>query len=296
MNTRIIPIEYKYEAPATLVEALEILAKRKNVKVLAGGTDLVVKMKTGAISEMDTMLDIKRIEELNHITIDKAAGVIKIGAATVLSDIEDNAEVAAALPALHEALVAMAAIAVRHMGTIGGNFANASPVADTAGPVMAHGGSVKLASVAGERIVPACEFFHGLGKSELKADELIVEFILPIAPANVGSAFIKKTRVKADISKISTTVCMMLDDNKITAMNIAMGAVAIKPILMNEVCAKYIGTEATAANFALIAADISDAINPIDDIRSTAEYRKAVAEVIVADALALAAKRAGGAK
>lgn len=292
MNTRIIPVEYSYVAPQTLAEALSMLAKKKNVAVMAGGTDLVVKLKTGAETNMKIMMDIKRIPELEGIKLN--SDNVAIGATTKLSDIEDHEEIQKHYVALYEALKAMAAIAVRHMGTIGGNFANASPVADTAGPVMAFGGSVKLASSKGERIVPAAEFFKAPGVSAKADDELITEIILPKLPANSGSAFTKKTRVKADISKVSNTIYLEREGDKITALKIAMGAVAATPILLDDIAAKYVGKEGTEATFAAIAAEVADAIKPIDDIRSTAEYRKAVAKVIVADNLALAWKRAGG--
>ncbi len=294
MNTRIIPVEYNYVAPQTLAEALNLLAKKKDVAVMAGGTDLVVKLKTGAETEMKTMLDIKRIPELEGITVN--ADSVAVGATTKLADIEDNEVIKEKYVALYEALKAMAAIAVRHMGTIGGNFANASPVADTAGPVMVYGGTVKLVSAKGERTVPATEFFKGPGVSAKEYDELITEITLPVPPANSGAAFTKKTRVKADISKVSNTIYLEREGNKISALKIAMGAVAATPIMLNDVAAKYVGKEGTEATFAAIAADAAAAIKPIDDVRSTAEYRKMVAKVIIADNLALAWKRAGGAE
>ena len=292
MNTRIIPKEYNYTAPQTLAEALDIL-KQKNVRVLAGGTDLIVRLKMGSEEAMETMLDIKRIPELKGIAYcEKGA---HIGATTALADIEENAEIIKNYPALRDALVAMAAIAVRHMGTIGGNFVNASPVADTAGPVMVYGGQVHLKGSEGERVIPADEFFVGPGKSQLKEGELLTAITLPVQPADSGAAFFKKTRVKPDISKISTTVYVERDGETITNCRIAMGAVAAKPITLPEIAKEAIGKKASKALFAEMAAKVADTIKPIDDIRSTAEYRKAVANVMVAEAFEVAWKRAGGA-
>lgn len=291
MNTRIIPVEYNYVAPQTLTEALNILAKKKDVKVLAGGTDLIVELKCGADVKMQTMMDIKRIPDLQNI--DTADG-LKIGSTVKLSDIEDTELVKEEYIALEEALKAMAAIAVRHMGTMGGNFVNASPVADTAGPAMIFDAQVKVISAKGERTVPAREWFKGPGKCALEAGELVKEFVFPAVKANVGTAFIKKTRVKPDISKVSASVYVEKDGDKIADLRIAMGSVAATPLYLGEICKPFIGKEGTKAVFAEVAKAIANAIKPISDVRSTAEYRKQVGEVIVNDALALAWNRAGG--
>jgi len=294
MNTRILPIEYAYVAPQTLEEALAILDKKKDVKILAGGTDLIVKLKMGAPVPLSTMMDIKRIAALTKLNLEDAAGDLHIGAVTPLATIEEYPAVFERYPALYEALKAMASIAVRHMGTIGGNFGNASPASDTAGPVMAYDGLVKLVSSAGERLVPAKEFFTGPGKSVMAANELIAEIILPAPLANTGAAFLKKARVKADIAKISVTALLVREGNKIVKAALAMGSVAATPLFMVDIAQTMVGKTADKALFAQVAQEAAQAIQPIDDNRSTAEYRKAMGEVMVASALELAWKRAGG--
>ncbi len=293
MNTRIIPVEYNYVAPQTLTEALNILAKKKDVKVLAGGTDLIVELKCGANVKMQTMMDIKRIADLQNIYENDG---LTIGATAKLSEIEDNEVVKTQYVALEEALKAMAAIAVRHMGTMGGNFVNASPVADTAGPAMIFDAAVKVISTKGERVIPAREWFKGPGRCAREESELVKEFHFPAVKANVGTAFIKKTRVKPDISKVSASVYVERDGDKIADLRIAMGSVAATPLYLGDKCQQFIGKEGTKAVFAEVAKVIADAITPISDVRSTAEYRKQVGEVIVNDALALAWDRAGGVK
>lgn len=291
MNTRIMPVHFNYVKPETLAEALDILATRKNVKVLAGGTDLIVKLKTGAPVAIDTMLDAKAIDELVGIK-ELADGSVEIGALTKLSHIEDNEIIKAKYPALTDALNAMASIAVRNMGTLGGNLCNASPVADTAGPCMVYGAKVKVASKAGEREIAVKDFFTGLGKCDVKEDEIMVSVVIP-APVG-GAAFQKITRVKPDIAKVSCTASLVLDGKTVKEAHLAMGAVAVTPLCMCEIAAHMEGKEVSEELFAQIGQEISDAINPIDDNRSTAEYRKKVAKVLVADVLAKACKRAGG--
>lgn len=291
MNTRIMPVHFNYVKPATLAEALDVLATHKNVKILAGGTDLIVKLKTGAPVAIDTMLDAKAIDELVGVK-ELADGSIEIGALTKLSHLEDNPIIKEKYAALEDALNAMASIAVRNMGTLGGNLCNASPVADTAGPCMVYGAKVKAVSKAGERIIDMHDFFVGLGKSALKEDEILASVIIP-APQG-GVAFKKITRVKPDIAKVSCTAALELDGKKVTAARMAMGAVAVTPLCMCEIAEKMVGKEVSEELFAEIGQMICDAINPIDDNRSTAEYRKKVAKVLVVDVLTEAMKRAGG--
>lgn len=291
MNTRIMPVHFNYVKPATLAEALDVLASRKNVKILAGGTDLIVKLKTGAPIEIDTMLDAKAIPELTEVK-ELTDGSVEIGALAKLSHIEDNPVIKEKYVALEDALHAMASIAVRNMGTIGGNLCNASPVADTAGPCMVYGAKVKAVSKAGERIIDIHDFFTGLGKTALNADEMLVSVILP-APEG-AAAFKKITRVKPDIAKVSCTAALVLDGKTVKDARLAMGAVAVTPLCMCEIAKEMVGKEVSEELFAEIGQKVSDAINPIDDNRSTADYRKKVAKVLVVDVLTDAMKRAGG--
>lgn len=291
MNTRILPAHFNYVKPGTLAEALDILATHKNVKILAGGTDLIVKMKTGAPIAVDTMLDAKEIAELIGVK-ELADGSVEIGALSKLSHLEDNEIIQKKYPAFIDALHAMASIAVRNMGTLGGNLCNASPVADTAGPCMVYGAQIKAVSKSGERMIDIKDFFTGLGKTALKADEILASVILP-APEG-GAAFQKITRVKPDIAKVSCTAALKLDGKKITDAHLAVGAVAVTPLCMDKLAEAMVGKNVSADLFAEIGQKLADSIKPIDDNRSTAEYRKKVAKVLAADVLTNAMKRAGG--
>jgi len=144
MNTVYLEKEYDYVKPKTLAEALEILEDKKNVKIFAGGTDLIVKLKIGSPIEMDTMLDINGIEELKKVSSDKDG--ITIGAAEKISVLEKNEDIITRFPALYEAFISMASISLRNMATLIGNLCNASPGADTAGPVICYDGSLLIKS------------------------------------------------------------------------------------------------------------------------------------------------------
>ncbi len=203
-NTKILAWEFEYLAPKTLNEALNLMEKYKDksARILAGGTDLLVKMKTIDL-KTNYLINIKNIPELNFI--DTADG-LKIGAAVPLSHIERIGKVKERYPALYEGIKSMAAIAVRNMGTMAGNICNASPAADTVPSLIAYGAEVKLVSKRGERTASVEDFITGVGKTVIGADELITQVNIPEMNKNSGSAFSKKSRVKADIAKINLAV------------------------------------------------------------------------------------------
>jgi len=144
-NTRIIPFNFEYYEPKTLSEALEILDKyRSDARILAGGTDLIVKMKTRLV-EPRVIVNIKRISELKYIRED--GDYIRIGALTTLRELEKSLLIEKYIPALYDAVKVMASIQIRNMATIGGNLCNASPAADTAPPLLVHNARVVVAVV-----------------------------------------------------------------------------------------------------------------------------------------------------
>ncbi|MDR1619750.1 MAG: FAD binding domain-containing protein [Clostridiales bacterium] len=293
MNTKFLEKEFDYLKPATLNGALEILAEKPNVKVFAGGTDLIVKCKTGAPVDMDYMLDINAIDELKAIASGDD-GRLELFTNAKLSTIEKDERVIKDYPALAAAIRAMASVSVRNMASIGGNFCNASPVADAVGPVMCYKGVLRLLSKRGEREVAAEDFFLAPGVSVLEKDELFHAISLPAPAANTGSAFIKLGRVKSDIAKISITVVIERDDERIADCRIAMGSIAAKPLLVADIGQSLAGKAVTQKLIDATASEISAFIKPIDDNRTTAEYRTDVAKVIAQDAIAAAWKASGG--
>lgn len=293
MNTKFLEKEFDYIKPASLSEALDILAKKENVKIFAGGTDLVVKLKTGADVDMDYMMDINAIEELKQIDHCDCGG-LQLYANAKLFNIEEDARVKERYPAFRTALKAMASISVRNMASIGGNFCNASPVADAVGPVMCYEGKVRMVSAKGEREVAAEDFFLAPGVSVLEKDEMLLSVCIPQPKENTGSAFIKMGRVASDIAKISITVVLRREGDKIASCRIAMGAIAAKPLYLKEISEGLAGKAMTNALLLETAQAISAFIQPIDDNRTTAEYRTDVAKVIAEDALQAAWKNSGG--
>ena len=292
INTKILAQEFEYLAPKTLDEALSLLDnyKDKSARILAGGTDLLVKMKTIDL-KTDYLINIKNIPELNFIDI---ADGLKIGAAVSLSRIERIGKVKERYPALYEGIKSMAAIAVRNMGTIAGNICNASPAADTVPPLIAYGAEVKLVSKRGERTVLVEDFITGVGKTVIEADEIISQVNIPEINKNSGSAFSKKSRVKADIAKINLAVYLEKEGNICKDCKIVLGSVAVKAIRVKEAESLLKGQTVNASRIDEAAEKASEEIKPIDDIRSSVEYRTDVARVMVEDTIKVAWERAGG--
>jgi len=291
-NTKILAQEFEYLAPKTLDEALSLLNnyKDKSARILAGGTDLLVKMKTIDL-KTDYLINIKNIPELNFI--DTSYG-LKIGAAVSLSHVERIGKVKERYPALYEGIKFMAVIAVRNMGTIAGNICNASPAADTVPPLVAYGAEVKLVSERGERTVSVEDFITGVGITVIEADEIITQVNIPEMNKNSGSAFSKKGRIKADIAKINLAVYLEREDNFCKDCKIALGSVAVKAIRAKEAEGLLKGQTLSASLIDKIAKKVSEEIKPIDDIRSTVEYRTEIARVMVEDTVKIAWERAGG--
>ena len=294
MNTRVVEAEYDYIKPASLDEALDILADKKDtVKIFAGGTDLMVKLKMGADLGMDYMMDINGIKELTGVE-KTADGGLRIGAMERIWDLETNETVKAMYPALADAMHLMASVSVRNMATIGGNFCNASPVADTVGPCMCYGACVELRNKKGVRTVDATEFFLKPGVTVMEADEILTAIILPAPQKDTGAGFIKMARVRPDIAKVSISAVIVRDGDTVKSCRMAMGSVAPKPLYVGEISESMNGKKMTAELVDETAEKVFEFVHPIGDHGTTAEYRKEMARLIAKDVLEKAWKESGG--
>ena len=291
-NTLVLATEFEYLEGQNLDDVLAWLAEyREKARVLAGGTDLLVKMKSGVL-QPEYIIYLKKVAALNFIRT--SATGLEIGAVTTLQEIESHETIKTYYSALYEAVRSMAATAIKDMGTIGGNLGNASPAADTAPPLLVYGADLKLASQRGERLIPVEEFFLGPGKANLALDELITEVIIPHPGAVAGSSFLKLGRVAADIAKINVAVCLQRSGRTCAGCRIAFGSVAPTPIRVEEAEGILAGKEFNEELLTVAAAAGAAAIRPITDNRSTQEYRLRVSKVMLAEALRAAWQRAGG--
>ncbi len=226
-NSRILAHEFVYHEPQTVNEALELLSQYKpGIKILAGGTDVLAKMKRNHF-QCERLMYIKNISELNFIDCNEG---LKTGAATLLSDLEKSAEINKKYRALHEAVKAIGAIAIRNMATMGGNVCNAAPPADTVPPLLAFDAKLKLISKGGERIIPLDQFIVGAEKTVIEPDELLYSIELPALAEGFDSTFVKLGRVSVDTARINMALAADFDrgSKEIREARVAIGAVGTK--------------------------------------------------------------------
>jgi len=293
VNTRILTQEFDYFVPETTRETLELLGQYgSEAKILAGGTDLLTQLKQEKVSP-DYLINIMRISELNHI---EEAGGLRIGSATKLCDIKQYCAKDGKYTALYEALCSLGKIQVLNMGTIGGNLCNGSPAADTAPPLLVFNGKVKLLSERGERTLDLTDFFKGVNNTAMAPDEMMIEINLDPVPDDMGSAFIKIARVGADISKITCAAAVERHGDICASCRIALGAVAPVPMRAKEAENILQGNKIDRSLVEKAGKKVSEEISPINDIRSTAEYRRNIAAILFKDVFWKAWQRAGGEK
>ena len=289
-NTHIIPVNFEYLAPKTLNEALKLLDKYgKEAKILAGGTDLLVKMKMRLV-EPKYIINIKGIRELNFIKDE--GNQVRIGALTRWRQLEKSELIKNFFPSLYDAVKVMGGTQIRNMATVGGNLCNASPAADAAPPLMVLNAKLVLASKKGEREIPITQFFKGPGKTVMEPDELLKEITIPKPEEGSGSAFIKVARTSMDLAKISAATALKVEDRKIAMVRIAIGSAAPTPVRTPKTEEALIGQPFRPSIIREKVKLVVNEISPIDDVRSTAFYRKEVSKIIVEDALLISYERA----
>jgi CO/xanthine dehydrogenase FAD-binding subunit len=292
VNTRILKAEFEYLAPDALQEAVQLLSQYSpNAKVIAGGTDLMVQMKKEVISPR-YLINIMKISDMSFIKSEN--GWLRIGAATKWRDVVEFCAKGRKYAALYEASRSVGKVQVRNMGTIGGNLCTGSPAADSAPALLVFDSRVKLCNMQGERTLDLRDFFKGVNVTAMAPNEIMTEVQIPSIPNGMGSAFMKTTRVGSDISKINCAVAVERQGDLCTSCRIAMGAVAPVPMRAIEAEGIVAGKKVDALLVEEMGQKVSAEIRPITDIRSTAEYRRQVASILLKDVFWKAWERAGG--
>jgi carbon-monoxide dehydrogenase medium subunit len=272
--------------PKTVEEALSMLEKHNgSSRVIAGGTDVLIKLKRRNISAK-YIIDLKGIGGLNFIENDGLG--LRIGAVTVLSDILDSPIVCESYPILTDALSVLASPQIRNTASMVGNLCNAVPSADSAPPLVALQAKLMLQNGKKQRTVAVEDFFTGPGQTVLAPGELVTEIVIPTPGAPGGGAYLKQQlRAEMDLAVVGVGVYLTLDSSKTVCKEarIVLGAVA--PVPMRAKKAEYVLRGETLDNDLIeSAAQIaSEESQPIDDIRSSAEYRKHIVGVLTKRAI-----------
>ncbi|HBW36225.1 MAG TPA: hypothetical protein DEF89_13275 [Desulfosporosinus sp.] len=277
--------DLNYWEPGNLLEAVSILANLGDqVRPLAGGTDLLVKMKKGPINWRG-IVNIKGLTELKGINYEGLT--ITIGALTQISSLIENPLVRIHFPVLVEAARSLGTPQVRNLATIGGNLCNASPAADVALVLLMYEARLLIIGPSGSRKVPVQEFYVGPSQTVLQQGELLTAIEMDLPPLNSKGVFYKHGKRKShEIALVNVAVLLTPQPGtKQIRARIAVGAVASTPLRIKDAEDSLTDSLATLSAFEQAAELAKQAVNPIDDVRSTASYRKQMVGVLTRRAL-----------
>jgi CO/xanthine dehydrogenase FAD-binding subunit len=283
-----------YLQPASVAEALELLAEHDGAAPVAGGTDLVVGTRQGKRTLPETLVAIHRLPDLDGISEDD--GALMLGALATHDAIERSELVRGRWTALADASAIVGSPATRHVGTLGGNLANASPAMETGAPLVVLGAEVELRSSAGSRTVAIEDLWSGPGRTTAAPGEMITRVRVPAPAGGSGSAYVRlEYRRSMEIAVVGAAALVTLaGDGTVADARIALTAVAPTIVRSEAAGAALRGSEPTAEAIAEAAAAVHDAAAPISDVRGSDAYRKAMIEVMARRAIDVAARRANG--
>ena len=285
----------RYEAPTTLDAAVALLSKERGpARLLAGGTDLLVQLKSG-MALPALVIDVKRIAELRQIAPE--GGGLRIGAAVPSAELREHAELRRLWPGVVEAASLIGSTQIQGRATLAGNLCNASPAADSVPALIAAGATAAIIGPKGRREVPVEAIATAPGRTSLAKGELVASILLPARPPRSGDAYLRFIpRTEMDIAVVGAAVSLTLGaDGRCKAARVALGAVAPTALLLEDAAAALIGSAVDDAALQRLADAASAACRPIDDKRGTKEFRITVAGVLARRAALKALERARGA-
>jgi len=265
--------------PDSFAQAAELLAQHgPGARLIAGGTDTLTRLNAGAPSPA-TWIDLSGVTEGREIRV--AHGALELGALVSFEGMARSAVLADALPALHQAANIMGSLQIRTRGTLGGNLCNASPAGDSIPPLLITDAVVLLLGVDGPRQVVLQDFLLAPGETSMAPGELLTAVRCPVVP-DTRSAFVRVgARAHHVITKASAAMACRVDDGRLHDVRFALGAVAPTVIRAPTVEAALEGQRLTAAVLQQAAQASADAARPIDDVRSTATYRREACRQLV---------------
>jgi carbon-monoxide dehydrogenase medium subunit len=286
--------DIRYLAPRTLDEAISAYAAAGSAaRILAGGTDLLVQMRSGAVKP-GLIVDIKKIAEMMAIE-QTADGGFRIGAAVSGMELHDHPKFGKVWPGVLEAVNLIGSKQVQGRASAGGNLCNSSPAGDSVPAMVAAGAIVTVQGPNGRREMPVEAVPAGPGRTNFKPGEILVSFTLPPRPPGSSDAYLRMIpRTEMDIAVVGLGVSLTMKGGVVTAARVGLGAVAPTVLLVEPAAKALIGSKLDDAALNAAAAACSAACRPIDDKRGTIAYRTKVAGVLLKRTAVIAAKRAGG--
>jgi len=280
-----------FTSASTLDDALAAVAS--GARPVAGGTDLVVGARQGKAPLPEDIVAIDRLDGLRSLEVSDAG--LRLGTLVTHGDIVANADLRTRFTALADASAIVGSHATRAKGTIGGNVMNASPAMDTGGPLLCFDATVTLRSATGERTIGLDALWTGPGKTSAAPDELLVAVDLPAPAVGTGSCYVRlEYRRQMEIAVVGATAVVVLTGGGVTDARIAITALTPTIRRVPEAEAAIVGTSGDADAVGASARAAAAAAAPISDVRGSAEYRRAMAEVMATRAIAAALTRARG--
>src|SRR5215471_16081249 len=290
MEETMIPGPFSYHRPATLADAVNLLATLgEEARPLAGGHSLVPMMKL-RLAAPEHLVDLHGIAGLKGIR--REGDNIVIGAMTTQHDLLASEEIARSLPILHEAALLIADPQVRYRGTIGGNVANGDPGNDMPALMITLGATYVVEGASGARKIAAADFYQGAYFTALEPGEILTFASVPVPAANHGYAYEKLKRKVGDYATAAAAVVLTMAGGKVTTCAIGLTNLHETPLLATDAANAMIGTSLDAAALKNAAAAAEAIMSPAGDARGPVEYRKHVGGIMVARALQRAASRA----
>lgn len=285
--------DFDYHAPESVGEACALLAKLgKSAKILAGGTDLLHKMKLGK-EEPGDLVSLRRIEALKAIRREPGGSVV-IGAAATHNALMESEILHSSYFSISDAAHQMASNQIRNLGTVGGNIVNAAPSADLVPILIALDASITLVSAQGQREMELEEFFTEPASSVIRHGEILTAITIP-EQATTGSRYVKfGLRRSGALAVVGAAAAVTIKDGVILTARLALSSSAPKPIRAKQTEAWLIGKRADEATFGEAAKMVSEEVRPRDSIRGSADYRRHLAGVLAKRALAAAAESGHG--
>ena len=282
----------RYEAPSSLEQAVGLLAAATgDARVLAGGTDLLVQMRTDILNP-ELVVDIKHIPELREIK--EEGGGFRIGAAVTGAELKEHPRLKAVWPGIVEAANLIGSTQIQGRATMGGNLCNGSPAADSVPALIAAGAKASVVGPNGRRELAVEDVMLAPRKLALAKGEIIASFLLPAKAKGSSDAYLRFIpRTEMDIAVVGCGVCLSLDDKgSVARARVSLGAVAARPLLVAEAASALVGSKLEDAALRQLDAAAGAACKPIDDKRGTKEYRIKVAGVLARRAAQIAYQRA----
>jgi aerobic carbon-monoxide dehydrogenase medium subunit len=274
---------FSYARATSVVNAIELLAAHGDgAKVLSGGQSLMPAMNLRLISP-ELIVDIGDIAELRGIAV--TGDTLRIGALTRHVDLLNSPEIAAHVPLLTQAIAHVAHPAIRNRGTIGGSLAHADPAAELPACMVALNATIIVSGPAGERRVPAPDFFTGIYETVLSADELLVAVELPVAQKNSAHFFCEFARRHGDYGIVGLAAQAVVEGDILTDLRLAFFAVSDRPILA-KAAAKLLNVAVTSAVLSEASKALGEELDPEEDQQASASMRRHLAKVLLARCVA----------